>query len=208
METSLGIRIRLARVRQGLSQKELGRKIRRSATTVSRWERGVRTLKYAEVQRIADALNLPIGELIPAKPEGESNAVPGSVRSVVLAPVVGKIPGGEPLRCYPCLLENFVAISDVGDDEVFGVDIEGDSMEPVIRDGEQVVISPRAEVRSGDIALVRIGDEYTLKRVQFQNHNHTVILQPLNPRYDVLILERDTEARIEGKAVWAGRRLG
>ena len=54
--------------------------------------------------------------------------------------------------------------------------VKGDSMSPVIQDGDLVVIRSQQDVDSGDIAAVRInGDESTLKQVQKSEAGITLI---------------------------------
>lgn len=61
--------------------------------------------------------------------------------------------------------------------DAFGSMVFGYSMNRVIRPGSIVHTSASAEVRDGDIAIVRIHDEgCTLKRVHFEGD--TVILRP------------------------------
>ncbi|MDQ7818696.1 MAG: S24 family peptidase [Melioribacteraceae bacterium] len=51
----------------------------------------------------------------------------------------------------------------------FALKVNGDSMEPTIKEGEIIVVDPDIEALSGDVCLVAIeGFEYTLKRVHFE----------------------------------------
>jgi SOS-response transcriptional repressor LexA len=63
-------------------------------------------------------------------------------------------------------------------------------MEPKFREGDIVVFSPAAEVRSGDDCFIRFADphETTFKRVFFEPDN-TVRLQPRNDEYPPLIID-------------------
>lgn len=56
---------------------------------------------------------------------------------------------------------------DLGDPHAYALEIVGDSMEPVYRDGDIVVVSPNASVRRGDRVVVRIRNgEVLAKQLQ------------------------------------------
>jgi transcriptional regulator with XRE-family HTH domain len=63
---ALGRRVAAHRTRRGLSQKELGAKIDRSESWVSQVERGARRIdRMSVLETLAEALEVPIGELAP-----------------------------------------------------------------------------------------------------------------------------------------------
>ncbi len=63
-------------------------------------------------------------------------------------------------------------------------------MAPRIEDGDVVIVSPQGEVHSGDICVVRVNGEDTLKKVKFEgNYIHLI---PLNPDFEpVTVKKRD-----------------
>lgn len=61
---SMGNRIRLARERAGLTQRQLGEKLNMPFQSISQWERGSRNPKLATLEKIADALDISVSELI------------------------------------------------------------------------------------------------------------------------------------------------
>ena len=60
---SFGIRVRRARLSQGLSQEKLAEKADLDRTYISGIERGLRNVSLLNICKIADALRLPIREL-------------------------------------------------------------------------------------------------------------------------------------------------
>lgn len=80
-------------------------------------------------------------------------------------------------------------------------------MAPQIMDGDLVAVRSQPEVENGEIAVVRIGDEATLKKVSFDGT--TMVLQPLNPAYPLMTYTGAAlaEVHIEGKAVGLCRGL-
>ena len=61
---SLGERIRAARKEKGMTQKQLGAGIGVSQAAIGQFENGESNPKVSTLQKIADALEIPIGELI------------------------------------------------------------------------------------------------------------------------------------------------
>ena len=72
-----------------------------------------------------------------------------------------------------------------------------------IYNGDLVLCRKQSTVNNGEIAVVIIGDEATLKRVYFYPEKQKLILQAENPKYEPLIYEADElqNIRILGKAV-------
>jgi SOS-response transcriptional repressor LexA len=76
------------------------------------------------------------------------------------------------------------------DPNAFAVRVVGDSMEPKFVEGDIVVFSPAAEIRSGDDCFIRFAmpHETTFKRVYFQKKKQ-IRLQPRNDKYPPAIVE-------------------
>jgi len=68
--------------------------------------------------------------------------------------------------------------------------VKGNSMAPRIEDGDVVIVSPQYEARSGDVCVVRVNGEDTLKKVKLEgNYVHLI---PFNPDFDpVTVKKRD-----------------
>lgn len=67
-----GNRIRLARERAGLTQRQLGDKLNMPFQSISQWERGIRNPKLSTLEKMADALGITVSELI----DNETSDVP------------------------------------------------------------------------------------------------------------------------------------
>ena len=67
-----GEKIKAARKKSGLTQKELGRRIGVAYQTLAQWENDLRKPKYATLQRIAAALNVEWTELVPEEDQGQT----------------------------------------------------------------------------------------------------------------------------------------
>ncbi|WP_376095452.1 helix-turn-helix transcriptional regulator [Roseomonas sp. CCTCC AB2023176] len=76
-----------------------------------------------------------------------------------------------------------IALPEVGDPHAYALEISGESMEPVFRDGDVIIVSPGAPVRRGDRVVVRTrGGEVMAKELLRQSAKR-IELQSLNPAH-------------------------
>ncbi|HEY5615118.1 MAG TPA: S24 family peptidase, partial [Bacteroidota bacterium] len=77
---------------------------------------------------------------------------------------------------------------NVNDTNAFALVVKGNSMAPRIEDGDVIVVSPKQEARSGDISVVRVNEEDTVKRVKIEAE--FIQLVPLNPEYEPMVVRK------------------
>jgi len=97
-----------------------------------------------------------------------------------------------------------VAFPDVRDEHAYALEVAGDSMLPVFRDGDTIIVSPGSNVRRGDRIVVRTHEGEVLVKVLFRQTANTVEIMSFNPDYENRVLqtaEIDWIARI----VWASQ---
>lgn len=97
-----------------------------------------------------------------------------------------------------------IPFPDVGDPHAYALEISGDSMEPVYRDGDLVIVSPQASVRRGDRVVARTRDGEILAKLLRRRTARNFDLQSLNPLHQDRVLaveDVDWLARI----VWASQ---
>ncbi len=92
--------------------------------------------------------------------------------------------------------------------DAFALVATGDSMiDAGILEGDVVVISPTAKVKSGDIAVVALrGRKASVKTVYLEGDK--VLLQEANRNYRPIVLDYPKDVEIIGKAVLIWRKLG
>ena len=69
----------------------------------------------------------------------------------------------------------------MNDEKVYALEITGDSMLPLYRDGDTIVVSPNASVRRGDRVVVRTNDGEVMAKVlkrQTGKTIETLLVQP------------------------------
>ncbi len=97
-----------------------------------------------------------------------------------------------------------IALPAPTDQGIYALEVQGDSMEPVYREGDRIVVAPTEQVRRGDRIVVRTRDGEVMAKVLARQTATQVELHSINPAYPPRILDlRDIEwmARI----IWASQ---
>lgn len=97
-----------------------------------------------------------------------------------------------------------VDFPNIGDPNAYALEISGDSMEPAYRDGDVVVVSPRASIRRGDRIVVKTRHgEILAKQLQRQTANHLELMSfnPLHGTVEISLDDVEWIARI----IWASQ---
>lgn len=198
-------RIKARRLELGLTVEELAQQLGyKDKSSISKIENGKADIPQAKVELFARALRTTTAYLMgvdgPALPPGCEPMPP--MRRV---PLVGRIACGMPILAEQNI-EGMISVPE-GWRADFVLTCRGDSMAPLIMDGDLVAVRSQPEVENGEIAVVRIDDEATLKKVNFDGT--TMVLQPLNPVYPLMTYTGAALANvhIEGKAVGLCRGL-
>jgi len=87
---------------------------------------------------------------------------------------------------------------------VYALEITGDSMEPVYRRGDRIVVAPGVPVRRGDRVVARTRDGEVLAKVLGRQTDRLVELLSLNPAYPPRELARDDLAWM-ARILWASQ---
>ena len=166
-----------------MSQEELAKLVGTSKQVISRYETGQRSPKLSVVQRYAERLGVPVDVLAGASPLTQGVGGLSPLPQMKAWPILGATACGDPIH-REVFDETVMAPEDIGADVVFRCD--GDSMvDARIRDGDLVFIR-LGPVDNGQIGVVRIGEEYTLKRVY--TGSGYLQLVPANPAYEPRVL--------------------
>ena len=198
----IGNRLREIRKLRKYTLEDLARKIGTSKQTIQRYESGViANIPREKIEALASALEVTPTALMGWESDiyQFENIIPVSKTSF---PVLGHISCGEPIYASE-EHEGYVA-AGMNLDASFCLIAKGDSMIGArIYDGDVVFIKSQSMVDNGEIGVVIINDEATLKRVYYYPDEEKLILMAENPRYAPFVyigaeLER---IKIIGKAV-------
>ena len=95
-----------------------------------------------------------------------------------------------------------IEFPDIADPKVYALEISGDSMAPLYRDGDVIIVSPQAPVRRGDRVVVRTkAGEVMAKELQRRNAKR-VEFASFNPAHPPLSLAAEDVAWI-ARIIWA-----
>ncbi len=76
-----------------------------------------------------------------------------------------------------------ISVPEVGDQNAYALEISGESMEPVFRDGDTVIVSPAAPVRRGDRVVVRTAKGEVMAKELKRQSAKRIDLRSLNPAH-------------------------
>ena len=97
-----------------------------------------------------------------------------------------------------------IDVPGVTDLNAYALEITGDSMQPVYREGDTIIVSPSATVRKGDRVVVRTADGQVMAKIMQRQTSRTLELASFNPDHPTKSLEMkdvDWVARI----MWASQ---
>ena len=207
---TFGEKLRTARKRANLTQKQLAERIGALHNSVSQWECGITRPSQDVVKSLCAALDVTADYLLgiapaPAKIDGlptMPNLVSVSTRRV---PVLGEIAAGQPITARQNY-DEFVD-ADTGFNCDIALRVAGDSMEPLINKGDLVFLQLQDDVLDGQIAAVIVDESATLKRVYHIPGGLELI--SANPKYPPMhfFAEDGFSVRIFGRAVSFRRDL-
>jgi repressor LexA len=195
--------LRTIREQRNLSQKDVAKYLGISSQAYGYYERGERSPGAGNLRKLANFFDVSVDfllgrELIKDEPNR-------------LIPLLGTVPAGTPIEAIEDI-EEYIDIYPrlVKHGELFALRVQGDSMEPDLRNGDIVIIEKQEFVDNGDVAVVRVnGEDVTLKRVKLTAKG--LMLIPSNPAYDPVYFDSDQIATLPvtiiGKVIELRRRL-
>lgn len=199
---TIGERIKKARKNRNLSQVDLAKSVGITKQTLYKYETGIITnIPSDKIESIAQVLYTT-----PAYIMGWGNEIQQAKNIFPIEkkkfPLLGNIACGKPMFAdeeHELYVETGTNIH-----ADFCLRAQGDSMIGArILDGDIVFIRKQEIVDDGEIAVVLVEDEATLKRVYYDRASSTLQLVADNPKYKPLVYHGDTlnSIRILGKAV-------
>lgn len=124
--------------------------------------------------------------------------------------VVGRVAAGEPILAEENI-EEYVELNELfgKSGDMFILKISGDSMvDEGIMDGDFVVVKPASEIRNGQIGVVLLDDEATVKRIYIERNRIALKSANRAAGYKTRYIRRaDKDIRIIGKVTGCFRKL-
>lgn len=175
----IGDIIKQYREEHGQTQRSMAKLLDCSYAYVGMLEKGINPKTNKEVQpsieifkRLAALMGIDLDTLIQAVDGNQPIKIPADPartigQPVAMIPVYGRIVAGEPREAVEEIL-GYTAILDKNahTEDLFGLKVFGESMQPTFLDGDTVIIHKQPTVDSGQVAVVLIeNEEATVKRV-------------------------------------------
>jgi len=169
--------IRFYMQKLGKTNREMCKALDVSYSTFYDWVTAVKYPRIDKIERMADYFGISKADLVEAH---------NPKKNKHLIPVLGSVRAGIPIEA----VEDILGYEEISEDmarlgEYFALRIRGTSMLPRFTEGDIVIVRQQADVDSGDIAIVLIGNQdATIKKiVKFVGG---INLVPTNPEFEVL----------------------
>ena len=178
------------------SQEYLAKQLNyKSFTTIQKWEDGTSKPSYAVIAKIASIYNVSVNDMM----EKDLTI------QIPTVPILGTVRGGDPIYAQQ-QIQGYEPVEpqETTNGEYFYLEVVGDSMkDDRILPGDILYVRKQNTLNNGEIGIVLVDDEATVKRVYFKNN--TLILQPSNDNYQPLVFDEQQlqqhQVQILGKVI-------
>lgn len=186
----IGEKIKERRLELHMTQEALAERMGyKGKSSINKIEKGTQDIPLSKVEEFARVLHTTPAALM----GWDDTVTPVDLSDYVSIPVYGRIPAGNPRQAQE-YIEGQVQVPrswTLHGQEIAALHVAGESMLPLIQDGDTIVYRVQPDVESGSIAVCRIdGYDATVKKI-IKQEPHTVILQPLNPAFQPIIFTGD-----------------
>lgn len=177
--------LRNLRTKKGDSQQTVANHLGISRQAYNNYELGKRQADYETLLKLGEYFGVSVEEILRGK------SLPSNVDAVLdsnniyMIPVFESVSAGfgsyansDILEYIPMFIENAHDVQDT-----ICIKVKGDSMYPKIENGDKIIVRKQSVVDSGRIAVVMIGDEAVVKKVEYDNINESITLISINPEY-------------------------
>jgi repressor LexA len=149
--------------------------------------------------------------------EGRRNPNVPTTMAIQHIPVLGRIVAGQPIPIPASdfslfdpetILDLPMSLLPEASKDLYALEVQGDSMiDALVHDGDMVILRRAEEAKNGEMvaAWIKEGGETTLK--YFYQEKGRIRLQPANPAYQPIYVDRPDGVAIQGKVVMVIRRL-
>lgn len=97
-----------------------------------------------------------------------------------------------------------VTLPAPSDPGIYALEVTGDSMEPLYREGDRIVVSPTEQVRRGDRVVVKTRDGEVMAKILARQTAKQIELHSLNPAYEPRVLEL-VDVEWVARIIWASQ---
>lgn len=107
-------------------------------------------------------------------------------------PVLGKVAAGTPILSYSSDFGNIIPESRAAS---YALIVQGDSMYPIILDGEYIEVTNQPELEQGEIGIIMVDGDVTCKKFyDFSDHYE---LRSINPDYATITVPKSSSTNLQ-----------
>ncbi|EOC9198287.1 LexA family protein [Staphylococcus pseudintermedius] len=195
--------LKYLRKKHDMEQIDLAKKLgRKSASSISEWEKGKYTPKMKTLSELARLFNVSINDLMEKDLSNTKTQI--DTLPVTAIPVVAKISAGLPIYTEENIIEYTYIPSQMtrGGKELFGLKVSGDSMDKEFREDDVVIVEKDAVVENGQIGVVNVnGYNATVKRIRYSDNKIVLLPESNNNEHLPQVYTNDDEIKVVGKVV-------
>ncbi|EGQ1739618.1 helix-turn-helix domain-containing protein [Staphylococcus pseudintermedius] len=195
--------LKYLRKKHDMEQIDLAKKLgRKSASSISEWEKGKYTPKMKTLSELARLFNVSINDLMEKDLSNTKTQI--DTLPVTAIPVVAKISAGLPIYTEENIIEYTYIPSQMtrGGKELFGLKVSGDSMDKEFREDDVVIVEKDAVVENGQIGVVNVnGYNATVKRIRYSDDKIVLLPESNNNEHLPQVYTNDDEIKVVGKVV-------
>ena len=192
----------------GISYQELAEKTGISKSTIQRYETGnIKSIPVEKLDALAKGLETTVEQLISGtSPVKTAEIIENNIFSIPVFDSASAGFGCYADSCAVCYMPTFIQHGGEWDDYLW-INVKGDSMAPLIDDGDRILVKKQDSVENGSVAVVMIEEEAFVKKVKFGKN--WVELHSINPYYPVRRIKKEEEAsfRIVGLVKEVSKKL-
>lgn len=188
-------------VENNCTQVEVARDLNINKATISSWVNGTRIPRMDKIDLLCHYFNCTRAEIMDEEPAQTTQAL--------RIPVYGRVAAGIPIEAIENI-SDWEEIPASWQGKYSGLKVKGDSMVPMIQDGDVLIVKNQSDAESGDIVIALInGEDATVKKLLKQGDG--IVLQPLNPAYEPKYFSKENQETIPvtiwGKVIEIRRSL-
>ena len=156
-------------------------------TTFTDWVKGNSYPRIDKIELMANYFGISKADLVEDHTKYENN----SSKKATTIKIYGRVAAGIPLEA----IEDVIDEEEIPEElartgEFFGLQINGDSMEPDIHNGDTVIVKRQNDAESDEIVIALVnGDDGVCKRLK--KYADSIALISLNPNYEPMYFNRE-----------------
>ena len=209
---AFGETLKEIRIKNGDSLRKLSEKTDIVFTYIDRLEKGTVPINKNLLEKFIKAYPLYkkqfekayLDEIMPETLKGSTFNMEEQKINTVILPVYGKASAGNGYINLDQEIYYFPIKKGDFSDRSFLVEINGNSMEPTLEDGDYALVDPdNIDYLKNKIYVVTYNDESFIKRIVIDDKSKIIMLKSDNPEYEDILITKDMQLylKIEGRVI-------